>query len=154
MRLACGRQIHPPSHGEDDHPRISLGYLLFPLRTSLSWLVDAWHVKSRNQGNCDTSTYQASISGLLEQLLHRLDLVLGALLLVCPRSHPDVALNPHNAILMQHTVTLSNDPHHIIPGALCIQYQHEITLCCLRLKFGLTNGSPCRVHRVGQSACL
>jgi hypothetical protein len=55
---------------------------------------------------------------LLEQSLYSLHLVLSRLLLIRPRTHSDITLNPHNAILMQHGVALPNDSHDIVPWAL------------------------------------
>jgi hypothetical protein len=52
---------------------------------------------------------------LLQQLLHGLDLVLEPLLLIRPGPDPDIALDPDNAILVQHGVALPNNPHDIVP---------------------------------------
>ena len=52
---------------------------------------------------------------LLEQLLHCLNFILESLLFVRPAPHPDITLDPHNAILVQHSMALSNDPHNVVP---------------------------------------
>ena len=55
---------------------------------------------------------------LLQQLLHGLNLVLEPLLLIRPTSDPDITLDPHNAILVQHGMALPDDSHHVVPRAL------------------------------------
>lgn len=59
-----------------------------------------------------------SIAIFLQQPLHRLNLILEPLLLIRPRSNPDVALDPHHPVLMQHGMALTDDSHHIVPRAL------------------------------------
>jgi hypothetical protein len=35
-----------------------------------------------------------------------------------PGPHSDVCLNPYDALLMEHGVTLPNELHNLIPGAI------------------------------------
>jgi hypothetical protein len=67
----------------------------------------------------DVCRASSSVLVLPQQLLHLVHLVLEALLLVRPRTDPDIALDPYNAILMQQRMALSDDLHHIVPGPFC-----------------------------------
>jgi hypothetical protein len=52
---------------------------------------------------------------VLQQLLNNFDLVLEALLLVCPGADPDVTLDSHNAVVVQQSMALPNDSHAVVP---------------------------------------
>ena len=55
---------------------------------------------------------------LVQDGLDSSDLILGRLLLVCSRSNSDIALDSHNAILMQQRVRLTDDSHDLVPRTL------------------------------------
>jgi hypothetical protein len=38
-----------------------------------------------------------------------------------PRTNSDIGVNPHDALIVQHSMGLAYDLHHIVPGALCIR---------------------------------
>jgi hypothetical protein len=37
-----------------------------------------------------------------------------------PRADADISLNPHDPLLMQYRVSLTNDLMHSVPGAFCL----------------------------------
>lgn len=59
------------------------------------------------------------LSIVLQQLLHRRNFILEPLLLVRSRPNPNIALDPHHAVLVQHSMTLADDLHHIVPRTFC-----------------------------------
>jgi hypothetical protein len=59
---------------------------------------------------------------LRQQLLDRGDFILHRLRLVGARPDTDVALDPHDALLVQHRVRLADERHDVGPGSfLCGQ---------------------------------
>lgn len=52
---------------------------------------------------------------VFQKFLNSLDLVLEALPLVCSGADSDVTLDSHNTVLVQQSMTLSNDSHAVVP---------------------------------------
>lgn len=50
-----------------------------------------------------------------QQSINSIDLILSRLPLVRPTAHTDVALYPHHAVRVQHTVALSYHSHALLP---------------------------------------
>ena len=66
------------------------------------WSIEAWH----------------SMLVLSQQPINSIDLILHPLQLIRPRPNPDIALDPHHAVGMQHAVRAADEHHDLLPSPL------------------------------------
>lgn len=70
-----------------------------------------------------SNDWSCNYPGLLVLIQNGIDscnLVFGRLLLVCPRTDSDIALDSYHAIFMQQWMCLANHSHNIVPWTLCV----------------------------------
>jgi len=73
-----------------------------------------------------------------------------------PRPNPDICMNPYDALVVQHPVSLPDNLEHLVPWALCIRRSALAQPCFSSLSSPgsrppLTNGCPIGMHGVLQA---